>query len=461
MRSTWLGFGLGLFTLIGCNALWQGYLSPIDDPADGAIADLSDVDLTGEPPPDQTGQPPSDMAMPKLCGFSSTPTGSFRYGNYATIFNLPNGYNPQKLAVIDLDGDGLTEVAVNDGTAAIKIMRASKDSAGSCSFSAQNDCNVTNPTYDLKALNINGTRGVFIASRNNNNNTAFSTCSNIPPTEKSFPNTESSTAANLRDVTVPRLNATTNGIFILHEKTNSSDTNGDRVLSIKLDNALTMNPLTVLRLGNNGNFEPRYASAARIDGMNDDGMIDFVSLEVNGTTHRLRAYTNNHMTTPAPNIASGTLATGFADSYDITSARLSNDSYDDPVAISRTLDHIIPFIISSPPAIAIRLPITIPATARNRDRLIFLDIDNNNIDELITINGSNISIYNYNTVTNVLTVIQTLTPTAGLTPVSIAVGYLEKEFSSGPPDIFIASQNTSKNTAEIGVFRHVPMNVNP
>ena len=54
---------------------WRGYLSPIDDPVDGAIVDLSDVDLTGEPPldltgADLTGVPDVDMTKPKLCGFA-------------------------------------------------------------------------------------------------------------------------------------------------------------------------------------------------------------------------------------------------------------------------------------------------------------------------------------------------------------------------------------------------------
>ena len=96
MRSTWLGFGFGLFTLIGCNALWQGYLSPLDNP-DGSldVADLTGADLTGTTPDDLTGAdltsvPPPDMTMPtKLCGFGTAPSNVFNFSQYSTITTLP------------------------------------------------------------------------------------------------------------------------------------------------------------------------------------------------------------------------------------------------------------------------------------------------------------------------------------------------------------------------------------
>ena len=94
MRSTWLSFGLGLFTLIGCNALWQGYLSPLDNP-DGSVevADLTGADLTGPPPDDLTGAdltsvPPPDMTMPpKPCGLTTTKSTAYSYSTYTTAIN--------------------------------------------------------------------------------------------------------------------------------------------------------------------------------------------------------------------------------------------------------------------------------------------------------------------------------------------------------------------------------------
>ena len=90
----------------------------------------------------------------------------------------------------------------------------------------------------------------------------------------------------------------------------------------------------------------------------------------------------------------------------------------------------------------------------DRSRLMFTDLDADGIDELITINGTNVSIYVYNAVANTLSAPRNLAVRATYSAVAIALGYAEKNLSSGPPDIFVIANNGSSN--EVGVFRWMP-----
>ena len=133
MRSTWLGLGLGMLTLIGCNALWQGYLSPIDDPlVDASVdeLDLSGADLTGVPPPDLTGadftgvSPPDLIMPPRPCGLTTAKSSVFSYSTYTTAIPLAS-LSASKLAVMDIDKDGLAEVAVSTTSSPVKVFKLS------------------------------------------------------------------------------------------------------------------------------------------------------------------------------------------------------------------------------------------------------------------------------------------------------------------------------------------------
>lgn len=150
-----------------------------------------------------------------------------------------------------------------------------------------------------------------------------------------------------RELTVPPLKSNTNGIFILHEKSSNSS---DRVNSVQLNaTAGLVSTVMLANLTINGNFEPRNATGARIDDAAPDGTLDVITLEVNGAMGRMRACDNNHMATPATPKGTATLTANFADLNRITSARLSNDSFDDAVVIvaSTNSPQIVPHIISA------------------------------------------------------------------------------------------------------------------
>lgn len=156
MRSTWLGLGLGMLTLIGCNALWQGYLSPIDDPlVDASVdeLDLSGADLTGVPPPDLTGadftgvSPPDLIMPPRPCGLTTAKSSVFSYSTYTTAIPLAS-LSASKLAVMDIDKDGLAEVAVSTTSSPVKVFKLS-GAGRQPTFGAATDCIVNDAIADL------------------------------------------------------------------------------------------------------------------------------------------------------------------------------------------------------------------------------------------------------------------------------------------------------------------------
>lgn len=462
MRSTWLGLGLGMLTLIGCNALWQGYLSPIDDPlVDASVdeLDLSGADLTGVPPPDLTGadftgvSPPDLIMPPKPCGLTTAKSSVFSYSTYATAIPL-GSLSASKLAVMDIDKDGLAEVAVSTTSSPVKVFKLS--GAAACTFGAATDCIVNDAIADLRGLSIDGTAGAFVVARSNASANAISTCTGIPINHKTITDMNFASNSPRRELTVPPLKSNTNGIFILHEKSSNSS---DRVNSVQLNaTAGLVSTVMLANLTINGNFEPRNATGARIDDAAPDGTLDVITLEVNGSMGRMRAYNNNHAATPATPKGTATLTANFADLNRITSARLSNDSFDDAVVIVTSTDppQIVPHIISAGGIITPKSPITIniPVASADRSKLMFTDLDADGIDELIAINGTNVSIYAYNTVANTLSAPRNLAVRATYSAVAIALGYAEKNLSSGPPDIFVIANSGSTN--EVGVFRWMP-----
>jgi len=464
MRSTWLSFGLGLFTLIGCNALWQGYLSPLDNP-DGSVevADLTGADLTGPPPDDLTGAdltsvPPPDMTMPpKPCGLTTTKSTAYSYSTYTTAINL-GSIAATKIAVMDIDKDGLAEVAVSTNSSPVKIYKL----AGSptCTFGAASDCVVNDAIWDLRGFStdIATGAGAFVVARNNSSANAISTCTGMPVTHTTITNANFSGQSPRRELSVPPLKAATNGIFILHEKSNDAMI-GDRAVSVKLNTSATLISTVMLaNLNINANFEPRNATGARIDDVQADGILDLIALEVNGSTGRMRTYNNDHTSSPAIGKGTTALNSTFADTNRIMAARLSNDSYDDAVVINiaPTPPQIVPHIVTTGGAITPKaaLNINIPAASADRSKLMFTDLNADGIDELIAINGSNISFFTYTEATNTLSAPQNLAIKAGYTAVAIALGYTEKNISSGPPDIYVVANNGAAN--EVGVFRWLP-----
>lgn len=463
MRSTWLGLGLGLFTFIGCNALWQGYLSPLDDPSDGAVADLSDVDLTGEPPPDLiaadlTGVTPVDMAGPKPCGLTGTKSNVFSYSSYVTAINLGT-LAASRVAVADIDKDGFAEVAVSTNSTPVKIYRFS---GSTCTYNTTSaDCSVNDAISDLKGFTIDPATnaGAFLVARSNASNIAISTCSGSVISSNGISDTNFSSTSTRRELTVPPLNSGTNGVFILHEKSNDPMI-GDRAVSVKISSGGTLvSTVMLVNLKINGNFEPRNATGARIDDTQPDDILDLITLEVNGTSGQLKLYNNNHSTTPAASKGSFSLSGAtFADANRITAARFTNDSFDDAVVINNqpTPPQIIPHIITAGGSVQSKaaININIPTASADRNKILFADLNNDKIDEIITISGNNISIFTYTAATNTLSAAQNIPLKAGYSAVAIALGYTEKSLSNNPPDIFVVANNGAMN--EVGIFRWMP-----
>jgi len=463
MRSTWLSFGLGLFTLIGCNALWQGYLSPLDNP-DGSVevADLTGADLTGTPPDDLTGAdltsvPPPDMTMPtKLCGFGTVPSNVFKYAQYSTITTLPAGPNYDRIAAIDINNDGIAEVGVSDGTATVRVVNITK-SAATCTYASTANCAVTNAVLDIEALQISPTVSVLVTAAQNGS-AAISTCTSFPPTPKVHSSAQfsSSPTSGKRFLSMPRIENPTSGQFIFSEK--SGDGTGDRVVSVKIDAAFTLSAVTLDTIGlnaaSNGSFEPRYAAGARIDDVAPDGNLDFVTIEAKAGSERLAFY-NNNGTAPQLPKGSTAVAVGFEGSNDIISAKLSNDSYDDIVTIANGSAQITPYIIANPTTIT-KMPVhTVPNGANSRNNLLFYDLDKTiGFDELLAINtgSSAISIYTYSA--GAWSAAMNILVKSPFVPVAMALGYLDKATSPSTPDIFVLAKNGS--TYEVGVIRWVP-----
>ncbi len=407
MRSTWLGFGLGLFTLIGCNALWQGYLAPLDDPADGSVdvSDLTGADLTSVPPDDLTGAdltgvPSPDMAIPtKLCGFGTLPLTVFKYAQYSTITTLPGGSNYDRIAAIDINNDGIAEVGVSDRSATVRIVNITKP-ATTCTYASTASCAVTNSVLDIEALQVSATVSAFVTAAQNGS-AAISTCTSFPPTAKVHSSAQFSNSPtnDKRFRSMPRIENPTSGQFIFSEK--SGDATGDRVVSVKFDAALMLSAVTLDTIGlntaSNGSFEPRYAAGARIDDVAPDGNLDFVTIEAKAGSERLAFY-NNNGTAPQLPKGSTAVANGFEGANDIISAKLSNDSYDDIVTIANNLAEITPYIIANPTTITKMTTQKVPNGANVRNNLIFYDLDKTiGFDELLAINSgsSAISIYTY------------------------------------------------------------------
>ena len=468
MRSTWLGFGLGLFTLIGCNALWQGYLSPIDDPVDGAIVDLSDVDLTGEPPPDLTGAdltgvPDVDMTKPKLCGFAPGASGVSKYNSYSQLFSI-SGYSPTRLAVADIDNDGIADVAVSDQSTTVKIWYGQLSGA-TCTYSTTINCLITGTNgspsvFDIAGFTVNPTTGpgAFLIARNSTNTGAVGSCSQRTAAFKPYTNPLFSSTSSRKEINVPRLKAVTNGIFALFEK--GTDATGDRVNSVKLNSTLDLE--SVVTVASHGNllspqYEPRNATGIRVNTNNSDGILDVATFEV-GTTNagRVRVYNNNHIASPPANPFNVTISPAgssdlFADLNRVISGRLTNDENDDLLAIVQT-GQVIPFLVATGGAINQLSLIALPAgtNVNSRNNLILEDTNEDGIDELIVFNGQNVVIHSFNGTTFVNA--KSLSVTSGYTIDAIAVGYLEASHSSKSADIFVLSH---KNTSyEVGVFRY-------
>jgi len=144
----------------------------------------------------------------------------------------------------------------------------------------------------------------------------------------------------------------------------------------------------------------------------------------------------------------------------LTFARLTADTFDDAIAISRSTNQITPYHMTALNMVTVKSPIMIPSGSNDKSKIMFADLNNDGLDELIVVNGTNISLYGYNSTNNTLTGPQNLAVKPGYTAVSIALGYLEKGYSSSGPDIFVVS-SASTNLNEVGVFRYVPMGVAP
>ncbi|MBL8636405.1 MAG: hypothetical protein JNM40_24490 [Myxococcales bacterium] len=465
MRSTWLGLGLGLFTFIGCNALWQGYLSPLDDPSDGSIADLSDVDLTGEPPPDLTGQPPVDMAMSKLCGFAPGLSGVSKYNVYAQLFTF-TGYTPTRLAVADIDNDGMADIAASDLSTTIKIWYGQPSSVA-CTYSSSSNCMITGTTgtpsiFDIAGFTINPTTGpgAFLVARSNSTTNAAGSCSQRTPVFKPYNNASFSSSSSRKELYVPRPKVVTNGVFAIFEK--GTDGTGDRVNSVKLNATLDLE--SVVTVVSHGNLpgtpqpEPRNATGIRVDTNNYDGILDVAAFEVGATNAgRLRIYRNNHIDSPpaspfSVNISPASSSDLFADLNRMISGKLSSDANDDVVAIGLTPPQLIPFIVSNTGSISQLAPFSLPITAgmATRNNIILADTNEDTTDELILPNGQNVSIYTFTGTT--FTNPQNLSVPVGNTIDAISIGYVETNFSSKSVDIFVLSHKGSQY--EVGVFRY-------
>ena len=467
MRSTWLGLSVGILSLIGCNALWQGYLSPLDDPGDASVANS---DLTGVPPDDLTGADLTgvDLAMTpttKLCGYAVAPSGTFRYSSYQTVGSLGT-INATKLAVIDIDKDGRAEIAASTNNPPVNIFKLVSNGS-TCTYNTPIDCNTTNSIWELRGLQIDNNVGAFIVVKNNNNSTAFATCSEIPVIARDFTSPKFSNSPSRREATVPPIGSTTNGIFSLFEK--GTDSVGDRINSVKLDANLSLVSVNlVASLSTNTPYEPRNTTGARIDDTAPDGILDAISMEADDAAKlgRLQIYNNNQSASPSQTKASyslGASSNSLADANRIVAAKWTPDTYDDAIAIiDGSTPKLQPYIITSGPTITPKAQISLsipqaPTASEYRTRILFADLNQDGIDELITFNSTSVQIYTYTASTNTLSLAQTITGKSSYTISAIALGFMEKSVSATVPDIFVISG--SSTTYEIGVFRHVPIGV--
>ncbi len=465
MRSTWLGLGFGILSLIGCNALWQGYLSPLDDPSrDGSV---DNRDLTGVPPDDLagadlTGVTPADLTTPaRLCGFAGTPVTG-RYSPYSKITAPVDAVVGSRIAAIDIDGDGLAEIAVNKNNL-VKIIKLTS-SLGTCTYTSTSDCNTSDPSIDVKAFQISASKATFIAARSNSNQNALSLCSGTPPyTALTLTNPAFTANSPIREINVPPLDTQTNGMFLIHEKCGAADTNGDRLIAITLNNSLAASYKAVMLKANFSGFEPLSATGARFDDTMYDGYLDFLTLELNSSSQlAYYTYASSTQTASRRGLTTGAqLGSVTAGGYDILSARLSADVYDDAIAINKGSNTVTPFIISTATGSAsMKAPFTIPSGSNNRLDIAFADFDKDSIDEMIVADKSgSVNIYQYNTATNAFSASPTkLTIPGYSSDLAFAQGHLESKFAPKPPDIFVLFKNTS-NQFEVGVFRFVPLGV--
>jgi hypothetical protein len=236
--------------------------------------------------------------------------------------------------------------------------------------------------------------------------------------------------------------------------------------AVKLDTTMTITSTVILAsFSSNMPFEPRNATGARIDDAAPDGILDVATFEADdtGKTGRLRIYNNNQAASPATvkgNLGLGANTNTFADLNRLIAARLTNDSFDDPIAIiDGAPPKIVPYLITAGPTITAQPQISLtipqaPTPSDYRNRILFADLTGDNIDELITFNANNVTIYPYTAATNTLGTVKNLPVKSGYTVAGIALGYLEKNFSSGAPDIFVLVNMGSQY--EVGVFRNLP-----
>lgn len=470
MRSKWVGFSLGLLSLIGCNALWQGYLSPLDDPTDASV---DNGDLTGVPPADLTGAdltgvdqagPTVDMTTPaKLCGFSTLPVTG-KYTTYTRITTGISAASGSRIAAMDINGDGLAEIAVNNGNL-VKIIKLSSNGM-TCSYSATNDCNTSDPTIDVKGFQVNATKKVFIAARSNNNQNALSLCTgDAPYTAITLNNTVFTTNSPIREINVPPIDTDTNGFFLIHEKCGTADSTGDRVISISLDSALSPTYKQIMVKASFGGFEPLSAAGARFDDTAYDKYLDFLTIE-QAATPQFAYYTYSPMTQTATRrgLTSGASLNGVnANNFDILSAHLSTDVYDDAIAINKGAANVSAMILSTASGVAnVRPPFSIPSGSNNRLDIVFADLNSDGIDEMLIADQSgSVNAYTFDTATNQFNVSATkFVLPAFSSNLAFGIGHLESKFAPNPPDIFVLFKNTS-NQFEVGVFRYVPTGVTP
>jgi formylmethanofuran dehydrogenase subunit A len=128
-----------------------------------------------------------------------------------------------RIAAMDIDKDGLAEVAVSTNSSPVKIYKLSI-TGGTCAFGSSNDCVVNDAIWDLKGFSVDpaSNTGTFIAVRNNSSANAFSTCTGIPVVAKTQTDAKFSGQSPRREATVPPLKSPTSGIFTLFEKSNDA-----------------------------------------------------------------------------------------------------------------------------------------------------------------------------------------------------------------------------------------------